>query len=121
LGEHGVGGAVLLMVFAVGTEWGFTVLFVVEAVTDDEFPGTKLGGDARGRSEIVEPHNNKVEKLDEHEGGKILVRKSTENAACSFLDDPNPPFNLSNVSCRSRGIHVNSSDVVTYFLKFVVH
>ena len=38
-----------------------------------------------------------------------------------FLDDPNLPFNLSNAFCRSRGIHVNSRDVVTYFLKFVIH
>ena len=63
------------MGFAVGADWGFTVLFVVKVVMDDDFPGTKLGGDARGRREIVEPHNNKVEKLDEHKGGKILVRK----------------------------------------------
>ncbi len=109
------------MGFAVGTKWGFTVLFVVKAVTDDEFPWTKLGEDAHGRREIVQPHNNKVEKLDEHEGGKILVRKSTENTARKFLDDSNPPFDLSNVFCRSRGIHVNSRDVVTYFLKFVIH
>jgi hypothetical protein len=107
--------------FTLVTKWGVTVLFVVKGVMDDEYPGTKLGGDARGQREIVEPHNNKVEKLDEHEGGKILVRKSTENAAHTFLDDPNPPFNLSNVVCHSRGIHVDSRDVVTYFLKFVVH
>jgi hypothetical protein len=62
-----------------------------------------------------------VEKLDEHEGGKILVRKSTENTARTFLDNPNLLFNLSNVFCRSRGIHVNSRNVVTYLLKFVIH
>jgi hypothetical protein len=120
LGEHGVGGVVLLVGFAVGAEWGFAVIFVVKAMTDDEFLGTKLGGDARGQREIVEPHNNKVEKLDEHEGGKILVRKSTEDTTRAFLDDPNPLLNLSNVFCRSRGIHVNSRNVVTYFLEFVI-
>ncbi len=109
------------MGFAVGTKWGFTVFFVVKPVTDDEFLGTKLGGDARGQREIVDPHNNKVEKLDEHEGRKILVRKSTENTARTFLDDPNLPFNLSNVFCHSRGIHVNSRNVVTYFLKLVIY
>jgi hypothetical protein len=69
---HGVGGIILLMHLAVCTKRGFLIFVVVKAMAGDEFSGAKLSGDSSGQREVVEPHDNKVNKLYEHEGWKTL-------------------------------------------------
>jgi hypothetical protein len=55
---HGVGGHILLMDFAVGTERSTTVMFGIKFVVEDYFTGAALAGDAFVHQKIVEPKND---------------------------------------------------------------
>ena len=79
------------------------------------------GGDSIGHGEIVEPHNNEVHEMDQHDRGKSFVWEGTKDPACALLDKLNFTFNLSNMLSRHRCIHIDFRYVVSDLVKFIIH
>jgi hypothetical protein len=70
----------VLMDFAVCSKRGATVAFVIKAMAKDYLLWTPSRRDAHGRRKVVEPHNNEVMEMYQHQLGKFWVGKCAYNA-----------------------------------------
>ena len=69
----------------------------------------------------VEPHDNKMEKVDYNHLRKARIWKCANKTACKFLDEANTLLNFAGMLSSRRSIEGDHREVVTDFSKFVVH
>jgi hypothetical protein len=53
------------MSFTIGTERSTAMVCVTEPMPEDDFSWASCGGDAISHRKVVQPHDNKVKKLDD--------------------------------------------------------
>ncbi len=75
------------MGFTVGTKRGTAMMCVIKMMSEDDFVWALCGGNAISNKEVVQPHHNKIKKVDDHLLRKCLVRQGTNNATHAFLDN----------------------------------
>ena len=90
-------------------------------VAEDDLAGAKERRDAVVDWKIVEPKNDMVEEMDEHDAWEFGVWKGTNDSAASFLDDPNSVLNVTHMFCGHGGIQCGVVNLIANFLKLVVH
>ena len=74
---HIIGESVIFVNFAVGTKRSPTVVGIIKAMAEDHFAWAVGGEDSIEHGEIVEPHNNEVQEMDQHDQSKSFVWEGT--------------------------------------------
>ncbi len=91
------------MNFTICTERYVTMVLDVKFVTEDDLARAEMVGDTILHRKIIEPHDDMVKEVDEHNLREVSVRESADDPPTMFLDDPNPAFDVTDVfrSCWS--------------------
>ena len=118
---HAVGGSVVFMNLTVRAEHGPAMVFDIEFVTEDNFARAEPIRDTIVHWEIIEPHDNMVEKMDEHDLWEAGIEEATQDSSTMLFDDTNPAFDVANVFRSSRRIEDGMRDMILDLIKFVVH
>ena len=80
-----------------------------------------MNRDAMGDREVVEPHHDKMEQIDDHELWDTWVQERAYDTACTFFYHTNTMFNFANMIGRSRCVECSHGEVVSDFVKFIIH
>ena len=62
-----------------------------------------------------------VKKVDKHYLWDASVEKGAYDAATTFLDDTNPPFNFTDMFFSRESIWMRQLDTILYFFELVIH
>ena len=84
------------MNFTVRSEHGHAVVFDVEFATEDYFSRAEVIRDTVFHGEIIKPHDDMVEEMDEHDLGEASIGEGTYDSSITLFDDPNPGLDVSN-------------------------
>ncbi len=109
------------MNLAVRAKHGPAVVFDVEFVTEDNFARAESIRDTIAHWEIIKPHDNMVEKMDEHDLWEAGIGESTQDFSTMLFDDTNSAFDVANVFRSSRRVEDGVRDMILDLIKFVVH
>ena len=63
------------MGFTVGTIRGTAMMCVIKTMSENGFAWALCGGNAISNRETVQPHNNKMKKVDDHLSRKCFLRQ----------------------------------------------
>jgi hypothetical protein len=80
------------------------VVFDIQFIMLKNLARAESVGDTISRRKIIEPHNHMMKKIDEHNPRDLGIRKSANDAPITFLDNPNPAFDFTNVFGRRGSI-----------------
>ena len=86
-----------------------------------DFAGAKTVRYASCNREIIEPHYDVMEKMDQHLLWESCVGKSTYYASRAFFNDTNFALNFANMLRRRRSIHGRIENVIANLFEFIVH
>ncbi len=92
-----------------------------QTMSEDDFAWAPCGGNAISNREVVQPHDNKMKKVDDQLSRKCLVRQGTSNATRAFLVNTYLLFNFPDMLCRSCCVDVDAWNMIMNFFKFVIH
>ena len=118
---HAVGRSVFFMNLAVRAKHGPTMVFDIEFVMEDNFARAEPIRDTIAHWEIIKPHDNMVEKMDEHDLWEVGIGEGTQDSSTTIFDDTNPAFDVANVFRSSRCVEDGMQDMILDLIKFVVH
>jgi hypothetical protein len=64
---HGVGRFIVFMCLAVSTKRSTAMIFVGEAMAQDNLTRAIVGRNTVGDGEIIEPHHNEMKEMNQHD------------------------------------------------------
>ena len=92
------------------------MMFVVQAMSENYLARTICRRDSVRDREIIQPHDNKMQKMDEHGLGELFIGKSANNVSRTLLYDSDFRFDFADVLVCCRSIKRLRSG--TWFLTF---
>ena len=95
------------------------MMLVIESVS--EYDLTRAPARACGGREVVEPHNDEMEEIDEHYLGKVRVWESSDDAATPLFDNTDTAFDFANVLPSSRKVECGVVKVGADLFELIVH
>ena len=99
------------MNLAVRAKHGPAVVFDVEFVTEDNFARAESIRDTIAHRQIIKPHDNMVEKMNEHDLWEAGIGEGTHKSSTTLFDDTNSVFDVTNVFRSSRRVEDGVRDM----------
>lgn len=109
------------MCFAVRSEGSTTVMFVIQLVAEDQFPGTKPIRNTMRNRKVVKPHDHEVQKVDDHYLWEAWVREGTDNTADALFYKADTTFNFAHVLRSGGCVERKHRKVVANLVEFIIH
>ena len=97
------------------------VAFEVELVTKDNLARTVLCRYSILNREVVQPHDNVVEEMNEHYLWDIQIWKGAGDPSAAFLDNPNATLDVPNMFGNRSSIDDDLWDMIRNLVEFIVH
>ncbi len=77
--------------------------------------------DAVGHGKIVEPHDDKMQKLNKHALRQFLVREGAYDPSRSLFNHPYLTFDFTHVFIRGSGVDIEMGGLLFHLVELVVH
>ncbi len=90
-------------------------------MAQDHLTRAKVGRDTVGDGEIVEPHCDEMQEMNQHDPRKARVWESADDALRAFLDNTNTLFYVPDMFASRSSIHIKHGYMVTYFFELNIH
>jgi hypothetical protein len=98
------------------------MVLIIMFVAKDYLRGAEPVGDTIVHREVIEPHDDMMEKVDKHYLREVGIGKGAYNTAASFLNNVNTGWEgVSNMFQGGSGIQSCLVNMVLDLLKFIVH
>jgi len=97
------------------------VLFIVELVAKDDFTRAEAIRDTILCGEIIQPHDNMMKQMHEHDLRETSVWQGTENTPATLLDNPDPALNVADMLRCSGSIDNGVGGVISNLVELIVH
>ena len=97
------------------------VFFIIELVSKDDSTRTEAIGDTILSGEIIQPHDDMMKQMHEHDLRETSVWQGTENTPATLLDNPDPALNVADMLRCSSSIDNDVGGMISNLIELIVH
>ena len=109
------------MNLTIRTERGTAVFFIIELVSKDDFTRTEAIGDTILSGEIIQPHDDMMKQMHQHDLREFSVWEGAEDTTATLLDDSDPALNVAVMLRCSSSIDNNVGGMLSNLIELIVH
>ncbi len=85
------------MDLAICTKRCTAMVLKIKLVAKDNLKGAEMVGDTILDREVIQPHDDMMEEVYEHNLREVCIREGANDASAAFFDDPDVVFDVANM------------------------